>query len=284
MRKLILTTAAVAAAIGLAGCSKTPTPKSVSATPDTAALSVDTPPADASAFSETAVGGQSFEMAFVAGGTFTMGCAAEQDSDCDGYERPAHSVTLSDYYIGKREVTQGLWKAVMGADNNPSFFKGSDNLPVENVSWNEVNAFIDSLNRKTGRTYRLPTEAEWEYAARGGNKSGGYKYSGSNTLDSVAWYWDNSGRETHEAGTKAPNELGIYDMSGNVWEWTGDRYGDYGSDAQTNPIGPSTGSNRVFRGGSWYSDEWVCRVSIRYDNDPDGSFNGLGFRLVLLSP
>ncbi len=144
MRKLILTTAAVAAAIGLAGCSKTPTPKSVSATPDTAALSVDTPPADASAFSETAVGGQSFEMAFVAGGTFTMGCAAEQDSDCDDDERPAHSVTLSDYYIGKREVTQGLWKAVMGADNNPSFFTGSDNLPVENVRWNEVNAFIDS--------------------------------------------------------------------------------------------------------------------------------------------
>ncbi len=282
MRKLILTTAVVAAAIWLAGCSKTPTPKSVSATPDTAALSVDTPPADASAFSETAVGGQSFEMAFVAGGTFTMGCAAEQDSDCDDDERPAHSVTLSDYYIGKREVTQGLWKAVTGG--NPSHFTRSDNLPVENVSWDEVNAFIDSLNRKTGRMYRLPTEAEWEYAARGGNKSGGYKYSGSNTLDSVAWYWYNGGHKTHEAGTKAPNELGIYDMSGNVWEWTGDRYGDYGSDAQTNPTGPSTGSIRVLRGGSWSYGEGNCRVSNRGGSDPDNSIDGIGFRLVLLSP
>ncbi len=281
MRKLLLTTAAVAAAIGLTGCGKTPTPKSVSATPDTAALSVDTPPADASAFSETAVGGQSFEMAFVAGGTFTMGCAAEQDSNCDEDERPAHSVTLNDYYIGKREVTQGLWKAVMGADNNPSFFTGSDNLPVENVSWNEVNAFIDSLNRKTGRTYRLPTEAEWEYAARGGNKSGGYKYSGSNTLDSVAWYDDNSDSKTQEAGTKAPNELGIYDMSGNVWEWTGDWYGDYGSDAQTNPIGPSTGSNRVFRGGSWFYVARNCRVSNRGDIIPDYRYDDIGFRLAV---
>jgi formylglycine-generating enzyme required for sulfatase activity len=282
MRKLILTTAAVAAAIGLAGCSKTPTPKSVSATPDTATLSVNTPPADASAFSETAVGGQRLEMAFVAGGTFTMGCAAEQGSDCDDDERPAHSVTLSDYYIGKREVTQGLWKAVTGG--NPSHFTGSDNLPVENVSWDEVNAFIDSLNRKTGRTYRLPTEAEWEYAARGGNNSGGYKYSGSNTLDSVAWYWDNSGHKTHEAGTKAPNELGIYDMSGNVWEWTGDWYGDYGSDAQSNPTGPSTGSIRVLRGGSWSYGEGNCRVSNRGGSDPDSSIDGIGFRFVLLSP
>ncbi len=279
MRKLILTTAAVAAAIGLAGCSKTPTPKSVSATPDTAALSVDTPPADASAFSETAVGGQSFEMAFVAGGTFTMGCAAEQDSDCDDDERPAHSVTLSDYYIGKREVTQGLWKAVTGG--NPSHFTRSDNLPVESVSWNEVNAFIDKLNRKTGRTYRLPTEAEWEYAARGGNKSGGYKYSGSNTLGSVAWHCYNSGNKTHEVGTKAPNELGIYDMSGNVWEWTGDWYGDYGSDAQTNPIGPSTSSHRVPRGGGWYGDEGYCRVSSRYGYYPDARFSFLGFRLAV---
>jgi formylglycine-generating enzyme required for sulfatase activity len=279
MRKLILTTAAVAAAIGLAGCSKTPTPKSVSATPDTAALSVDTPPADASAFSETAVGGQSFEMAFAAGGTFTMGCAAEQDSDCD--ERPAHSVTLSDYYIGKREVTQGLWKAVMGADNNPSYFTGSDNLPVERVSWNDVKVFIDSLNSKTGKMYRLPTEAEWEYAARGGNKSGGYKYSGSNTLDSVAWYRNNSDNKTHEVGTKAPNELGIYDMSGNVWEWTGDWYGDYGSDAQTNPIGPSTGSYRVFRGGGWSYVARNCRVSIRYYYYPGDRGYGLGFRLAV---
>jgi formylglycine-generating enzyme len=279
MRKLLLTAAAVGAAIGLAGCSKTPTPQSASATPDTAAVSVDTLPADASAFTETAVGGQRFEMVFVAGGTFTMGCAAEQGDDCDDDERPAHSVTLSGYYIGKHEVTQGLWKAVTGG--NPSHFTGSDNLPVESVSWIEVNAFIDSLNRKTGKTYRLPTEAEWEYAARGGNKSGGYKYSGGDTFGSVAWYRDNSGRKTHPVGGNAPNELGIYDMSGNVWEWTGDWYGDYGSDAQTDPIGPSAGSNRVERGGSWDFDWWDCRVSSRNSDAPGGSNFNIGFRLAV---
>ncbi len=275
MRKLILTTAVVAAAIGLAAVVGTLwlSKRAKELMPERT-ISVTYGQSFEMAF-------VAFEMAFVAGGTFTMGCAAEQDSDCDDDERPAHSVTLSDYYIGKREVTQGLWKAVTGG--NPSYFTGSDNLPVNRVRWNEVNAFIDSLNRKTGRTYRLPTEAEWEYAARGGNKSGGYKYSGSNTLGSVAWYGDNSGRKTHEAGTKAPNELGIYDMSGNVWEWTGDRYGYYGSDAQTNPIGPSTGSFRVFRGGSWDSYASSCRVSNR-SYYPDYSDGNIGFRLVLLSP
>ena len=150
-------------------------------------------------------------MVYVSGGTFTMGATSEQGSDAYDWEKPAHSVTLSGYYIGKYEVTQELWKAVMGS--NPSRFKG-DNLPVEQVSWDDVQEFLRKLNAMTGKRYRLPTEAEWEFAARGGNSSRGYKYSGSNSLGSVAWYYDNSGSRTHAVGTKSPNELGIYDMSG----------------------------------------------------------------------
>ena len=195
------------------------------------------------------VNGVSFEMIAVKGGTFTMGATSEQGSDAESDEKPTHSVTLSDYYIGKFEVTQELWQAVMG--NNPSYYKGN-NLPVEQVSWNDVQEFIKKLNQKTGANFRLPTEAEWEYAARGGNKSQGYKYSGSNTIGNVAWYTDNSGSKTHQVGTKAPNELGIYDMTGNVWEWCQDWYGSYSRDSQTNPKGASSGSSRVYRGGSWY--------------------------------
>ncbi len=211
-----------------------------------------------------------------------MGCAGEQGSDCWNYEKPAHSVTLSGYYIGKFEATQGLWKAVTGG--NPSKNKGNDNLPVEQVSWNDVQTFINTLNGKTGKRYRLPTEAEWEYAARGGGKSGGYKYSGGNNIDDVAWYKDNSGKSTHPAGAKSPNELGIYDMSGNVYEWASDWFGGYSSTAQTNPAGPASGSNRVIRGGGWFLDARRCRVSYRYYNHPDGSYNDLGFRLALPSP
>jgi len=244
-----------------------------------------TPPGDN--VSQT-VNGYTFEMVPVAGGTFTMGCTSEQGSDCWGGEEPAHDVTLSGYYIGKYEVTQGLWKAVMGSNNNPSYFTRSDNLPVERVSWNQVKVFIDSLNRKTGKTYRLPTEAEWEYAARGGNNSKGYKYSGSDNIDNVAWYVDNNTEYgTKPVGTKSPNELGIYDMSGNVWEWVSDWYGPYSSDAQTNPTGPTTtGTYRVIRGGSWYDYDGggYCRVSSRSIKSPDFSFNDLGFRLALLSP
>jgi formylglycine-generating enzyme required for sulfatase activity len=173
------------------------------------------------------------EMVFVKGGTFTMGCTAEQGDDCFDNEEPAHKVTLSDFYIGKYEVTQAQWKAVTG--NNPSKFNGCDNCPVEGVSWNDIQEFIKKLNAKTGLNYRLPTEAEWEYAARGGAQSRGYKYSGSNSVDEVAWYYGNSGNETHPAGTKKANELGIYDMSGNVYEWCNDWYGAYNSEAQTNP-------------------------------------------------
>ena len=162
------------------------------------------------------VNGVSFEMVRVEGGTFHMGATSEQKDEAWDREKPVHSVTLSSYYIGKTEVTQALWQAVMGS--NPSNFKGS-NLPVECVCWNDCQEFIQKLNSLTGRNFRLPTEAEWEFACRGGNNSRGYKYSGSNNLGSVAWYDDNSGGQTHPVATKAPNELGIYDMSGNVWEW-----------------------------------------------------------------
>ena len=223
------------------------------------------------------VNGVSFEMIAVKGGTFTMGGTAEQGSGCDNDEKPTHNVTLSDYYIGKFEVTQELWKAVMGS--NPSNWKG-DNLPVETVSWNDVQKFIEKLNQKTGANFRLPTEAEWEYAARGGNKSRGYKYSGSNNIGDVAWYTDNSGSKTHQVGTKSPNELGIYDMSGNVWEWCQDWYGNYSSSSQSNPTGPTSGSRRVGRGGSWGYNAKICRGSHRCNRYPDSRYYDLGFRLA----
>jgi len=236
-------------------------------------------------FSET-VGVYKFDMMLVAGGTFKMGCADEQ-SDCYYDERPVHDVTLSSFYIGEYEVTQGLWKAVMGSNSNPSSFTGNDELPVDSVSWNQVKVFIDKLNSKTGRTYKLPTEAEWEFAARGGINSEGYKFSGGDGIDSVAWYWSNSGSKTHEVGGKKPNELGIYDMSGNVWEWVSDwynleYYAFFPSDTpSSNPSGPSEGIRRVIRGCSWYNNEKSCRVSLRAPNEPVMSNNNVGFRLAL---
>ena len=231
--------------------------------------------------------GVSFTMVRVQGGTFTMGATPEQGDDASILEKPAHRVTLSDYYIGQTEVTQALWQALMG--NNPSRFKGSDN-PVECVSWNDCQEFIKKLNALTGKTFSLPTEAQWEFAARGGNKSKGYKYAGSNNLEEVAWYYDNSYDKgenhpdygTHSVATKQPNELGLYDMSGNVCEWCNDWYSDYSSSAQTNPIGPSTGSSRVLRGGVWLSSARFCRVSFRDFNDPVGRNDDLGFRLSLV--
>ena len=224
------------------------------------------------------IGNVRFEMVRVEGGTFTMGATAEQGSDADSDEKPTHQVTLSSYSIGKTEVTQALWQAVMGS--NPSYFKGS-NLPVECVSWEDCKTFIRKLNALTGKNFRLPTEAEWEFAARGGNKSRGYKYSGSNTLSNVAWYDDNISNKTHLIATKAPNELGIYDMTGNVDEWCSDWYGSYSSSSQYNPIGPSSGSNRVYRGGSWGNFAWNCRVSNRGNSYPAGRNYGLGLRLAL---
>ena len=225
------------------------------------------------------VKGVSFEMVYVEGGSFDMGATSEQGSDAYSEEYPVHSVTLSDYYIGECEVTQEMWEAVMGS--NPSNFKGAQN-PVERVSWNDCQNFIKKLNSLTGRTFRLPTEAEWEYAARGGKKSRHYKYSGSDNIDDVAWHDGNSGGSTHAVGTKAANELGIYDLSGNVWEWCSDWYGFYSAGAQTNPQGPSSDSCRVLRGGSWGNDARGCRVSNRNLSGPGNSNGHSGLRLVLV--
>ena len=225
------------------------------------------------------VNGIKYNMVWVDGGTFRMGATSEQGSDADSdREYPVHSVTLSGYYIGKTEVTQALWKAVMGS--NPSYWKG-DNLPVESVSWDDCHEFIRKLNALTGQNFRLPTEAEWEFACRGGNNSRGYKYSGSNYIDNVAWYSGNSGDKTHPVATKLPNELGIYDMSGNVWEWCSDWYGKYSSGAQTNPKGPYDGSSRVERGGSWIISAGYCRSSDRLSISPGNRYYSLGLRLSL---
>jgi formylglycine-generating enzyme required for sulfatase activity len=218
-------------------------------------------------------------MVRIKGGTFTMGCTSEQGSDCDSDERPAHQVTVSDFYIGRYEVTQKEWREVMGSDPPELAFKGCDNCPVERVSWEDIQQFLLKLNAKTGKAYRLPTEAEWEYAARGGSSSRGFKYAGSNTIDEVAWYTSNSGDKTRPVGQKKSNELGLYDMSGNVWEWCQDWKGDYSSSAQTNPKGPSTGFRRVMRGGSWSVSPQGCRVARRGYITPGYRDFYSGFRL-----
>lgn len=230
------------------------------------------------------VGGVNFTMKLVEGGTFQMG-AQRTNSSGQNYipyvyssESPVHSVTLSTFYMGETEVTQALWQAVMGS--NPSYFKGG-NLPVERVSWNDCQEFIRKLNQKTDRNFRLPTEAEWEYAARGGKKSNRYKYAGSDVIGNVAWYHDNSRIQTHPVATKSPNELGLYDMSGNVWEWCSDKYDSYSSGSQTNPQGSFYGSTRVLRGGSWCDFAVDCRVSIRGNDGPGYTISNYGFRLVL---
>ena len=251
------------------------------------------------------------EMVFVEGGTFNMGATSEQGSDYYGDERPSHQVTVSDFYIGKYEVTQQLWEYVMKysgtavdgstmsayasdvwlGTNPSSSYGGGNYYPAYYVSWEDiVNIFIPRLNKITGKAFRLPAEAEWEYAARGGNKSEGYKYCGSNNISGVAWFEDNaycvgsssSNYGTHPVGTKAPNELGLYDMSGNVWEWCSDRYNSsyYSSSPSTNPAGPTSGSSRVSRGGSWISRKRECRVSNRFNCGPDYRYYHLGFRLV----
>ena len=207
-------------------------------------------------------------------------------SDANSRELPVHQVTVSSFYIGQTEVTQALWQAVMG--DNPSYFHGPD-LPVEQISWEDCQAFIAQLNRLTGCTFRLPTEAEWEFAARGGNESQGYKYAGGNDPASVAWYSYNDSWElrgtgyygTHAVATRLPNELMLHDMSGNVHEWCQDWYGDYSSAAVTDPTGPAGGTGRVYRGGSWYFDEWFCRVSFRNQFSPTYRSYGIGMRLAL---
>ena len=216
-------------------------------------------------------------MVFVEGGSFNMG----RDLgllDFLSNEGPVHKVTLSSYSIGKYEVTREEWETVMG---NPSSDIVRGKHPVVSVSWNDCQKFIKKLNELTGKNFRLPTEAEWEFAARGGNKSRGYKYAGSNRIDDVAWYEGNSGGYTHEVGRKRPNELGLFDMSGNVWEWCQDFYENYISSDEVNPTGPISGTSYVDRGGSMYNSSSCCRVSYRDYSTPQYRSNLLGFRLAL---
>jgi len=218
------------------------------------------------------------EMITVKGGTFIMGCT---DGDCseDGSDLPAHKVKLSSFKISKYPVTQKQWASIMGNDAILISLKGDD-FPVNVISWYYTQVFIKKLNEITGKNYRLPTEAEWEFAARGGNKSKGYKYSGSNDINAVAWYSDNS-EGYHNIGTKNPNELGIYDMSGSIWEWCNDWYEAYTDVSQTNPMGPAIGDQRVLRGGWFCSAVKDCRVSTREVMDPNIHNPRCGFRLVL---
>lgn len=215
-------------------------------------------------------------MVYVEGGTFMMG-ASEQDKEAHSNEKPAHKVQLDSFSIGRTPVTQEQWEAVMG--NNPSCFKGAK-LPVESVSWDDCQKFIKKLNQMTGKTFRLPTEAEWEFAVRGGNRSKGYKYAGSNNINDVAWYYENVNSKTREVATKQPNKLGLYDMSGNVWEWCQDWCDGYSSSAQSNPKGPTSGSYRISRGGSWHDSVGNCRVTSRGINMPTDANYYLGFRLA----
>ncbi|MCC6413536.1 MAG: SUMF1/EgtB/PvdO family nonheme iron enzyme [Saprospiraceae bacterium] len=243
----------------------------------------------------------------VKGGTFNMG-----SNDGEDDEKPVHHVTVSDFYMGKSEITVKQFRDFVNntsyqteaeKDGGSYFWTGSewekkagvdwrcdaqgnrrpsseDNHPVIHVSWNDAVAFCSWASRKSGVTYRLPTEAEWEYAARGGARSNGYTYAGSNNIDDVAWYYSNSGNKTHPINGKAPNELGLHDMTGNVWECCNDWYGVYTSGSQTNPIGPSIGSSRVNRGGSWLFTPRNCRVAYRIINSPDFRRSDLGFRLA----
>lgn len=225
--------------------------------------------------------GVTIEMVRVEGGTFMMGATQEQGTDVRDWEKPVHQVTLSTYRIGQTEVTQALWTAVMGS--NPSSFTGNMNLPVESVNWEDCQLFITRLNQMTGRQFRLPTEAEWEFAARGGNKTNHYRYSGGNNADEVAWYPGNSNDVTHPVAQKKPNELGIYDMSGNVWEFCQDWYSRYSSNAQTNPTGGAEGSTpyRIIRGGSWFFPVEACRVAYRNICNPSNRNYSEGFRLAM---
>lgn len=231
------------------------------------------------------------KMIWVEGGDFLMGCTSEQ-GNCESDEQNVRRVTVDGFYIGMLEVTQSQWEKVVGtsiyqqkskADASSTYGVGPD-YPMYYVSWDEAMEFCRLLSNKTGRTYTLPTEAQWEYAARGGNKNEGAKYAGSNMIDAVAWYTDNRGSySTHIVGSKRANALGIYDMSGNVWEWCKDWYANsYVSYDTNNPVGPSWGSSRVYRGGSWLSNASNCRVAYRHANFPGNRRSYLGFRVVCL--
>ena len=241
------------------------------------------------------IAGIEIPMVYVQGGTFFMGGTAEQGSYAENNEKPVHVVMLDGFYIGKFEVTQAQWEAVMGTTVSQQRDKAGGDLrgvgdayPMYYVSWNEAVEFCEKLSEMTGKPYRLPTEAEWEYAARGGQQADGTVYAGSNTIGDVAWYGKNSGNKTHPVGAKQPNALGLYDMSGNVAEWCSDWYGSsyYSNSPSVNPQGPSSGSNRVYRGGNWYTGAGssinlvYLRVSYRGGNSPDHRSGSLGFRVV----
>ncbi len=257
------------------------------------------------------VKGVNFSMIPVEGGTFIMGATSEQGSDTEPDEKPTHSVTVKNYMMGETEVTQALWAAVMGKTveqiSNEHGWKTSSvgsNYPMYDISWNDCQEFVQKLNAITGKSFRLPTEAEWEYACRGGRKQKGYMYSGGNNLDDVAWNWKNSGDKylkgtdanraihdevssnnctAHVVKTKRPNELGLYDMSGNVYEWCQDWYDKnyYSNSNSLNPSGPLSGTDRVCRGGSWYHYIRYCRSSIRNYATPDFRRDYIGLRLAL---
>jgi formylglycine-generating enzyme required for sulfatase activity len=212
------------------------------------------------------------EMISVEGGTFSMGCST---NNCNLFEIPAHQVTVKSFKIGKYLVTEKLWNTVMGENINPV----SKEFPMYHISWYDVQIFIKKLNEITGKKYRLPTEAEWEFAARGGNKSQNFTYSGSEDIDEVAWYSENSNYTPHPVGLKKQNELGIYDMSGNMWEWCNDWAAFYTDEAQNNPTGPSAGDTKIARGGSYFNPANSCRVSTRVNIPPDGT-GIIGFRLA----
>ena len=241
-------------------------------------------------YTETAYG-LNLRMVYVEGGTFTMGCTGEQGGECENDESPSRQTTVGSFYMGMLEVTQGQWEKVMGTTIYQQRDKANSSWPIRGagpdypmyyVSWEEAKEFCMRLSRQTGRTYRLPTEAEWEYAARGGKRAEGSKYSGGWSVGDVAWYLDNSGNSTHVCGTKRANVLGLYDMSGNVWEWCEDFYGPYLSYDTDNPRGASSGSRRVDRGGGWNSDAKYCRVSNRHCNTPSDRGRNLGFRVVMV--
>lgn len=248
------------------------------------------------------VKGVEFKMIRVEGGEFMMGATVEQEGDVWDDERPAHKVSLDSYYIGETQVTQALWEAVMGVSIQEQSQKGiwsndlrgvGDNYPMYYISWNDCQEFVKRLNQLTGKQFRLPTEAEWEYAARGGNKDRlrgnkdrlrGYRYAGSNNLSEVGWYEDNSDRATHPVAQKQANELGLYDMSGNVWEWCNDWFDSnyYSNSLQHNPQGATSSDSRVFRGGCWCNGAWSCRVSQRCSGNPIyDRTKGIGMRLAL---
>jgi formylglycine-generating enzyme required for sulfatase activity len=231
--------------------------------------------------------GTNIEMLLVPQGTFTMGCTASNLYGCQSIEIPTHSVTLTQaFYMGRYEVTQGQWVAKMGS--NPSNFQGqsdSASRPVEKVSWNTIQGYLSA----TGM--RLPSEAEWEYACRAGTTTAFHSMPGypngtndDSQVGTIAWYDSNSGSETHAVGGKAANALGLHDMAGNVWEWVNDWYEGYSSGAQTNPLGPVSGTHRVLRGGSWLNNTYYVRSSSRYNHTPNAAFNGIGFRVARDAP